>query len=270
MIINYANWKQWVLIGLSIIITIILLIIPLIMIFVYALSEGVRIVQINLMQTDMLHAIRLTIIIALITVLINTIFGILIAWLVTRFRFYGRILLCILLNIPIAVSPVIAGLLYLLCYANTSIVGNYLDLYNIQIMFTWLGMLLVTIFITCPFVANELIPVMINQGNHEDEAAILLGASGWNMFRYVTFPNIRWALLHGVVITNARSIGEFGGVSIVSGLIRGETYTLPLHIELLYQDYNTTGAFIAASLLALISIIMLCIKNYFKYRLKTG
>lgn len=270
---NYScksvKWIQWFLIGLSMFITVILLLIPLIMIFVYALSEGLQIIQTNLENKDMLHAIYLTMIVALITVPVNTIFGTLIAWLITRFRFYGRRLLFALLNIPIAVSPVIAGLLYLLCYSsNNSIFGNWLDLFNIQIMFTWGGIVLVTIFITCPFVANELIPIMINQSSYEDESAILLGASGWAMFWYVTFPNIRWALLYGVIITNARAIGEFGAVSIVSGLIQGETYTLPLYIELLYQDYNTVGAFIAASLLALISIVVLFLKNYLKYRLK--
>lgn len=266
---KHIQWIQWILIGLSLLISILLLLIPLIMIFIFALSGGLQIVKLNLMNKDMLHAMFLTVAIALIIVPVNTIFGILVSWLVTRFKFYGKELLFTLLNIPITVSPVIAGLLYLLCYSNNSIIGNWLDSYNIQIMFTWFGMLLVTIFITSPFVANELVPVMINQGSHEDEAAILLGASGWMMFRHVTFPNIRWALLYGIIITNARAIGEFGAVSIVSGLIRGETYTLPLYIELLYQDYNTVGAFIAASLLALISIVILFIKNYLKYyRLK--
>lgn len=266
--IKNFEWQRWILISISILITVILLFIPLLMIFVYALSEGLQIVKTNLINKDMLHAIYLTMIVAFITVPVNVIFGTLIAWLITRFKFYGRRLLFILLNIPIAVSPVIVGLLYLLCYSSNSIIGNWLDLYNIQIMFTGFGITLVTIFITCPFVANELVPVMINQGNHEDESAILLGASGWAMFRYITLPNIRWALLYGAIITNARAIGEFGAVSIVSGLIRGETYTLSLYIELLYQDYNTVGAFIAASLLALISIIVLFIKNYLKYRLK--
>lgn len=262
------RWMQWVLISLSVLISVLLLLIPLIMIFIFAVSEGFQIVKLNLLHRDMIHAIFLTIVIALIIVPINTVFGILVAWLVTRFKFYGKELLFTVLNIPIAVSPVVAGLLYLLCYSNNGIIGYWLDVYNIQIMFTWFGMVLVTIFITSPFVANELIPIMVNQGSHEDEAAILLGASGWKMFCYVTFPNIRWALLYGAIITNARAIGEFGAVSIVSGLIRGETYTLPLYIELLYQDYNTVGAFIAASLLALISIVILFIKNYLKYRLK--
>lgn len=267
---NYKciQWIRWILIVLSTSITIILLLIPLIMIFIFALSEGLQIAKANLINQDMIHALLLTVIIILITVPVNVIFGILIAWLITRFKFYGKKLLFILLNIPITVSPVIAGLLYLLCYSSNSIIGSWLDSYNVQIMFTWFGMVLVTIFVTSPFVANELISVMINQGSYEDEAAILLGASGWMMFRYVTFPNIRWALLYGAIITNARAIGEFGAVSVVSGLIRSETYTVPLYIELLYQDYNTVGAFVAASVLALISIIVLFIKNFFKYHLK--
>lgn len=261
-----VKWMQLILISISVFISVILLLIPLIFIFVSAFSEGLREVKIQLIHQDMMHAVFLTIITALFTVPINVLFGVLMSWLITRFKFFGRQFLFTMLNIPIAVSPVIAGLLYLLCYTHSGVVGSWLEAYNIQIMFTWYGIVLVTIFITCPFVVHELVPVMINQGMHEDEAAILLGASGWMMFRYVTFPNIRWALLYGVIITNARVIGEFGAVSIVSGLIRGETYTLPLYVELLYQDYNTVGAFVAASLLAVISIIMLCMKHYYLRR----
>lgn len=262
------KWMQLILISVSMFVSIILLLIPLIFIFVSAFSEGLRAATIQLIDQDMIHAIFLTVITALFTVPINVFFGVLMSWLITRFKFFGRQFLFTILNIPIAVSPVIAGLLYLLCYTHSGIVGSWLEAHNIQIMFTWYGIVLVTIFITCPFIVHELVPVMINYGMHEDEAAILLGASGWMMFRYVTFPNIRWALLYGVIITNARVIGEFGAVSIVSGLIRGETYTLPLYVELLYQDYNTVGAFVAASLLALISIIMLCVKYYLRRRLK--
>lgn len=265
---NRIKWMQWLLIIVSAFVIITLLLIPLIFIFIAALSEGLRIAKLNLIHEDMIHAIFLTLLVTFFVVPINVFFGMLMAWLITRFNFFGKQLLCVILNIPIAVSPVIAGLLYLLCYTHDGIMGYWLDMYNIQIVFTWYGIILVTIFITCPFMVHELVPVIINQGAHEDEAAILLGASGWMMFRYVTFPNIRWALLYGAIITNARAIGEFGAVSIVSGLIRGETYTLPLYIELLYQDYNTVGAFVASSLLALISIVMLCIKYYLQRRLK--
>ncbi|WP_420022281.1 sulfate ABC transporter permease [Blochmannia endosymbiont of Camponotus sp.] len=260
--------SQWVLISLTMFISTVLLLVPLIVIFVSAFSEGLKVVRVNLIDKDMIHAIFLTVVVVLFTVPINIFFGVLMAWLVTRFKFYGRQLLLVFLNIPIAVSPVIAGLLYLLLYTNDNVIANWLDFYNIQIIFTWLGVVLVTIFVTCPFIVHELVPVMVNRGRQEDEAAVLLGASGWMMFRYVTFPNIRWALLYGAILTNARAIGEFGAVSIVSGLIRGETYTLSLYVELLYQDYNTVGAFIAASLLASISIIMLCIKNYLQSRVK--
>ncbi|WP_284309964.1 sulfate ABC transporter permease [Blochmannia endosymbiont of Camponotus sp.] len=272
---NYSNsynsnikWNQWILISFTMFISMMLLLVPLIVIFVFAFSEGLKIVIANLINQDMIHAIFLTVIVALFSVPINVFFGILMAWLVTRFKFCGRQLLYILINIPIAVSPVIVGLLYLLLYANNNTITNWLDLHNIQIIFTWVGLVLVTIFVTCPFVVHELVPVMVNQGRQEDEAAILLGASGWMMFRYVTFPNIRWALLYGAILTNSRAIGEFGAVSIVSGLIRGETYTVSLYVELLYQDYNTVGAFVAASLLACISIFMLFIKHYLQGRLK--
>ena len=193
---------------------------------------------------------------------------ILLAWLVTRFNFPGRQLLLTLLDIPFAVSPVVAGLVYLLFYGSNGPLGGWLDEHNLQIMFSWPGMVLVTIFVTCPFVVRELVPVMLSQGSQEDEAAILLGASGWQMFRRVTLPNIRWALLYGVVLTNARAIGEFGAVSVVSGSIRGETLSLPLQIELLEQDYNTVGSFTAAALLTLMAIITLFLKSMLQWRLE--
>ncbi len=189
------------------------------------------------------------------------------AWLVTRFVFPGRQLLMTLIDIPFAVSPVVAGLMYLLFYGSNGVVGGWLDAHDIQLMFSWPGMVLVTIFVTCPFVVRELVPVMMSQGSQEDEAAVLLGASGWQMFRRVTLPNIRWALLYGVVLTNARAIGEFGAVSVVSGSIRGETYTLPLQVELLHQDYNTAGAFTAAALLTLMAIVTLFLKSGLQWRL---
>ncbi len=173
-----------------------------------------------------------------------------------------------LLDIPFAVSPVVAGLVYLLFYGSNGPLGGWLDEHNLQMMFSRPGMVLVTIFVTCPFVVRELVPVMLSQGSQEDEAAILLGASGWQMFRRVTLPNIRWALLYGVVLTNARAIGEFGAVSVVSGSIRGETLSLPLQIELLEQDYNTVGSFTAAALLTLMAIITLFLKSMLQWRLE--
>ena len=235
--------------------------------FVQAFSKGLMPVLQNLADPDMLHAIWLTVMIALITVPVNLVFGTLLAWLVTRFTFPGRQLLLTLLDIPFAVSPVVAGLVYLLFYGSNGPLGGWLDAHNLQIMFAWPGMVLATIFVTCPFVVRELVPVMMSQGSHEDEAAVLLGASGWQMFRRVTLPNIRWALLYGVVLTNARAIGEFGAVSVVSGSIRGETLSLPLQIELLEQDYNTVGSFTAAALLTLMAILTLFLKSMLQWRL---
>ncbi|WP_034459037.1 sulfate/thiosulfate ABC transporter permease CysW [Buttiauxella noackiae] len=263
------NWGKWTLIGLGVLISFLLLVLPVASIFAQAFSKGLMPALQNIVDPDMLHAIWLTVMIALITVPVNLVFGILLAWLVTRFDFPGRQLLLTLLDIPFAVSPVVAGLVYLLFYGSNGPLAGLMDAHNIQIMFAWPGMVLVTIFVTCPFVVRELVPVMLSQGSQEDEAAILLGASGWQMFRRVTLPNIRWALLYGVVLTNARAIGEFGAVSVVSGSIRGETFSLPLQIELLQQDYNTVGSFTAAALLTLMAIVTLFLKSAVQWRLNS-
>ncbi|NHB86556.1 sulfate/thiosulfate ABC transporter permease CysW [Photorhabdus tasmaniensis] len=262
-----VNWGKWGLITTGVLFSVLLLVIPIVWIFMTAFSKGIGVVTQNLLDPDMLHAIWLTVLIALITVPVNLIFGVMIAWLVTRFQFPGRQCLLTLIDIPFAVSPVVAGLLYLLLYGSNGWAGNLLESYDIQLMFSWPGMVLVTVFVTCPFVVRELVPMMLSQGSQEDEAAILLGASGWKMFWRVTLPNIRWALLYGVVLTNARAIGEFGAVSVVSGAIRGETYTLPLQVELLHQDYNAVGAFTAAALLALMAMITLVVKSALQWRL---
>lgn len=261
------NWGKWTLIAIGALFSFLLLVIPMVWIFITAFSKGIEVVGQNLLDPDMLHAIWLTVLVALITVPVNLVFGVVLAWLVTRFIFPGRQLLMTLIDIPFAVSPVVAGLMYLLFYGSNGVVGGWLDSHDIQLMFSWPGMVLVTIFVTCPFVVRELVPVMMSQGSQEDEAAVLLGASGWQMFRRVTLPNIRWALLYGVVLTNARAIGEFGAVSVVSGSIRGETYTLPLQVELLHQDYNTAGAFTAAALLTLMAIVTLFLKSGLQWRL---
>ena len=268
MAVSSRPWTKWILIGLALLSAALFLLVPLIYIFWQALSEGVGVAIHNLRDGDMLHAIWLTVLIALITVPVNLVFGTLLAWLVSRFNFPGRQFLLTLYDIPFAISPVVVGLLYLLFWGINGPAGSWLDAHNIQVMFTWPGMVLVTIFVTCPFVIRELVPVMLSQGSQEDEAAILLGASGWQMFRRVTLPNIRWALLYGVVLTNARAIGEFGAVSVVSGAIRGETYTLPLQVELLNQDYNTVGAFTAAALLAMMAMVTLCLKSVLQWRLE--
>ncbi|MDY0926310.1 sulfate/thiosulfate ABC transporter permease CysW [Enterobacter sp. CFBP8995] len=271
--INHAdrqpiNWGKWLLIGIGALVSILLLVVPMVSIFWEALNQGLVASLNNLKDGDMLHAIWLTLLVALITVPVNMVFGTLLAWLVTRFTFPGRQLLLTLFDIPFAVSPVVAGLMYLLFWGVNGPAGGWLDAHNIQIMFSWPGMVLATIFVTCPFVVRELVPVMLSQGSHEDEAAVLLGASGWQMFRRVTLPNIRWALMYGVVLTNARAIGEFGAVSVVSGSIRGETYTLPLQVELLHQDYDTVGAFTAAALLTLMAIVTLFLKSVVQWRLE--
>lgn len=262
------NWARTALIALGVILSLIMLVIPLVSIFAAALSHGLGGVWRNLSDPDMLHAIGLTLLVVAIVVPVNLVFGTLLAWLVTRFQFPGRQLLLTLIDIPFAVSPVVAGLLYLLFYSTNGPVGGWLDEQGIQLMFAWPGIVLVTIFVTCPFMVRELVPVMMSQGSQEEEAAVLLGASGWQVFYRVTLPNIRWALLYGVVLTNARAIGEFGAVSVVSGSIRGETYTLPLQVELLHQDYNSVGAFTAAALLTVMAILTLFIKSALQWRVK--
>lgn len=261
------DWVKWGLILTGVVLSILFLVVPIAWIFMTAFSKGIEIFTENLLDSDMLHAVWLTVLIALITVPVNMLFGVSMAWLVTRFRFPGRQLLMTLIDIPFAVSPVVAGLLYLLFYGSNGWAGQWLSQFDIQLMFSWPGMALVTVFVTCPFVVRELVPVMMSQGSQEDEAAVLLGASGWKMFWRVTLPNIRWALLYGVVLTNARAIGEFGAVSVVSGAIRGETYSLPLQVELLHQDYNTVGAFTAAALLAMMAIFTLMFKSALQWHL---
>lgn len=259
-------WTKWTLIGIALILTLLILVIPLVLIFAQALSGGVQTAWDNLTDAYTLHAIGLTLFVAALTVPINLVFGVFLAWLVTRFEFPGRKALITLIDIPFAVSPVVAGLLYLLLYGSNGWLGSWLADYDVQLMFAWPGIVMVTVFVTCPFVARELIPLMQQQGSDEEEAGVILGASGWQLFRRVTLPNIRWALIYGVVLTNARAVGEFGAVSVVAGNIRGQTNTLPLHVELLYQDYNVVGAFVAASLLAGIALLTLLIKSVVEWR----
>lgn len=254
------------LVGLAILLSALFLLLPLVGIFAQAFAKGLDMVWATLSSEYTLAAIALTLFVTLLTIPVNLVFGVLLAWLVTRFSFPGRRLLQTLIDIPFAVSPVVAGLAYLLLYGRNGWIGGWLDSHDIQIMFAWPGIVLVTIFVTSPFVARELIPLMQAQGAREEEAAMTLGASGWTMFRRVTLPNIKWALLYGVILTNARAVGEFGAVSVVSGSIRGETNTLPLRVELLYQDYNTVGAFTVAALLALIALFTLAAKAFLEWR----
>ena len=259
------KWHQWTLVAAAFAAVVVLLVLPLVVIFAEAFAQGAGMVVDNLTSDDMIGAIQLTVIVALITVPVNLVFGVLLAWCVTRYEFRGRKLLSTLIDIPFAMSPVVAGLCYLVVYGGQGLVGQWLDdRFDVQLMFALPGMVMVTVFVTCPYVARVLIPLMQSQGTEEEEAAILLGASGWQAFWYVTLPRIRWALLYGVVLTNARAVGEFGAVSVVSGLIRGETLTLPL--QMLNEDYNTVGAFTAAGLLGAMALVTLLLKTVLEWR----
>lgn len=254
------------LIGAALVLTAVFLALPLVAIFAQAFAKGLGVFWASVTEAHTLHAIFLTLGIALLTIPICLVFGVALAWLITRFTFPGRRLLQTLIDIPFAVSPVVAGLIYLLLYGRSGWLGSWLSAHDIQLMFAWPGILMVTVFVTCPFVARELIPLMQAQGSREEEAAVTLGAGGFAVFRRITLPNIRWALLYGVILTNARAVGEFGAVSVVSGAIRGQTNTLPLNVQQLYQDYNTVGAFSSAALLALIALFTLAAKAGLEWR----
>jgi sulfate transport system permease protein len=256
------NWRRRALIFLGIAAALLLLALPLALIFTLALSGGVHLMLESLADSDMQAAIWLTLLAAVITVPINVVFGIFLAWCVTHYDFHGRKLLITLIDIPYATSPVVAGLCYLVVYGMDSAVGGWLYARHIQLMFAWPGIVMVTLFVTSPFVARILMPLMQAQGAEEELAALTLGASGWQIFRRVTLPNIKWGLLYGTVITNARAVGEFGAVSVVAGAIRGKTMTLPLLIEQLNDDYKTVAAFTAAALLACLALVTLAVKTY--------
>lgn len=239
---------------------------PLVLIAVQAFSLGWSHFATTIAEPDTRHAILLTVVTALIAVPINTIFGVAAAWAIAKFDFFGKPALLILIEIPFSVSPIVAGVAYLFVYGLQGIFGPALQDAGIRIMFALPGIVLASLFVTAPFVARELIPLMQAQGRDQEEAATSLGASGWRTFFSVTLPNIRWALLYGVVLCNARVMGEFGAVSVVSGNIRGQTNTLPLHVELLYHDYNTVGAFAAASILALLAVVTILAKVWLERR----
>ncbi|PWE57880.1 sulfate ABC transporter permease subunit CysW [Metarhizobium album] len=233
---------------------------PLIVIGAQAFSEGVKVFAAAIAHPDTLHAILLTVVTALIAVPLNTAFGVAAAWSITKFDFPGRRFLLVVIEIPFSISPIVAGVAYLFVYGLQGLFGPLLGAYDIKILFALPGIILASMFVTAPFVARELIPLMQAQGRDLEEAATSLGASGWRTFFSVTLPNIRWAMLYGIILCNARVMGEFGAVSVVSGNIRGQTNTLPLHIELLYHDYQTTGAFAAASILTLIALVTIVAK----------
>jgi sulfate transport system permease protein len=248
------------LIGIVLVIGAFLILAPLLIIGVEAFSKGWAVYRDTIAHPDTGHAIMLTVLTALIAVPVNTAFGVAAAWAITKFDFRGRRLLLVVIEIPFSVSPIVAGVAYLFVYGLQGVFGPTLDAYDIKILFAIPGIVLASMFVTAPFVARELIPLMQAQGRDLEEAATSLGASGWRTFFSVTLPNIKWALLYGVVLCNARVMGEFGAVSVVSGNIRGQTNTLPLHIELLYHDYQAAGAFAAASILALIAVFTIIAK----------
>ncbi|MFD0769622.1 sulfate ABC transporter permease subunit CysW [Bacillus sp. CGMCC 1.60114] len=257
-----------ILIAVTIIYLSLFLLLPLATIFMKAFEHGIDVYIAAITDSEAFSAIRLTIIVALIVVPLNTIFGVAAAWLITKFRFRGKQFLLSLIELPFAVSPVIAGLVFVLLFTPRGELGAWLMEHGVKLIFSVPGIVIATVFVTFPFVARELIPVMQAQGTSEEEAALSLGASGWKMFLRVTLPNIKWGLLYGMILCNARAIGEFGAVSVVSGHVRGVTNTMPLHIEILYNEYQFSAAFAVASLMSLLAVVTLIIKNWIEWRMK--
>lgn len=241
---------------------------PLAAVFVEAFAAGVPAYLKALSEPEAMSAIWLTLLVAAIALPCNVLFGVAAAWSIARFEFRGKAALITLIDLPFAVSPVVAGLVFVLLFGSQGLFGQWLSAHDIKIIFAVPGIALATLFVTFPFVARELIPLMQAQGREEEEAAVSLGASGWQMFWRVTLPNIKWGLLYGVILANARAMGEFGAVSVVSGHIRGETNTLPLHVEILYNEYNQVGAFAAASVLALLALVTLIAKTVVEWRMR--
>lgn len=262
---NESKPVRYLLIAATFGILALFLFLPLAAVFIEALRKGWEIFFASLRDEAALSAVKLTLLAAAVSVPLNTLFGVAAAWLVTKFRFKGRAFLMSLIDLPFAVSPVIAGLVWVLLFSSHGWFGDFLQEYDIKIIFALPGIIIATVFITFPFVARELIPLMESQGADQEEAAVTLGASGWSIFWRVTLPNIKWGLLYGVLLCNARAMGEFGAVSVVSGHIRGETNTLPLHIEVLYNEYQFSAAFACATLLALLAILTLGIKSLIEH-----
>lgn len=257
---------KWLILGTALTFFAVFLLMPLIAVFVEALRKGWETYASALVDPDALSALRLTLLAAAIALPLNLVFGVCAAWAIAKFEFRGKHFLITLIDLPFSVSPVIAGLIYVLVFGAQGWLGPWLAEHDIKIIFAVPGIVLATVFVTFPFVARELIPLMQAQGKEEEEAAVVLGASGLQTFWYVTLPSIKWGLLYGVILTNARAMGEFGAVSVVSGHIRGETNTLPLHVEILYNEYQFAAAFAVASLLALLALVTLGIKTWVEHR----
>jgi sulfate transport system permease protein len=261
-----ASWVRWTLTGIALVFMFLFLVLPLAAVFTEALRKGWDAYWEALKEPDAWAAIRLTLLTAAVAVPLNLVFGIAAAWAIAKYEFRGKSFLTTLIDLPFSVSPVVAGLIYVLVFGAQGWLGPWLMEHDIKIVFAVPGIILATIFVTFPFIARELIPLMQAQGNDEEQAAIVLGATGWQTFWRVTLPNIKWGLIYGVILCNARAMGEFGAVSVVSGHIRGQTNTMPLHIEVLYNEYQSVAAFAVASLLALLALVTLVIKSVVEWR----
>ncbi|MBE0580924.1 sulfate ABC transporter permease subunit CysW [Devosia sp.] len=257
---------QWLLIGIAFLFMGVMLLLPLYAVFHEAFLKGIGAFFTGLAHKDAQAAIRLTLLVAAIAVPLNVIFGVAASWAIAKFEFKGKAFLITLIDLPFSVSPVISGLVYVLLFGAGSFLGPFLKSYGIEVLFALPGIVLATIFVTFPFVARELIPLMQDQGTGDEEAALSLGANGWQTFWRVTLPNIKWGLLYGVLLCNARAMGEFGAVAVVSGKIRGQTTTMPLQVEMLYNEYNGTAAFALASLLAMLALVTLVLKTALEWR----
>lgn len=264
--IGEQPWVQVALIAVALLFLLGFLLLPLVAVFTEALRHGWKVYVDAISEPDARSAIWLTLLTAAITVPLNLVFGLAAAWAITKFEFRGKTLLVTLIDLPFSVSPVVAGLIYILIFGRNGWFGPWLFDHDIKIVFAMPGIVLATTFVTFPFIARELIPLMQEQGTDYEQAALSLGASGWQTFRRVTLPNIRWGLLYGVLLCTARAMGEFGAVSVVSGHIRGQTNTMPLHVEILYNEYQFSGAFAVASLLAIFALVTLALKSYLEWR----
>jgi sulfate transport system permease protein len=261
-------WVRWLLTAVALAFLALFLVVPLAAVFTQAFEKGVAVYFAALRETDTLASIRLTLLTALVAVPLNLVFGVVASWAIAKFTFHGKSFLITLIDLPFSVSPVVSGLIFVLIFGLQGWFGPWLSEHNIKIIFAVPGIILATIFVTFPFVARELIPLMESQGKDEEEAALVLGASGLQTFFRVTLPNIRWGIIYGVILCNARAMGEFGAVSVVSGHIRGSTNTVPLQVEILYNEYNYAAAFAVASLLALLAVVTLIIKSAVEWKLR--
>ena len=257
---------KWTLIAIALAFSLVFLLLPLVNVFAQALSKGLNVYWNSLTEPDSWAAIRLTLIVAAITVPLNVLFGVAAAWAIAKFEFGGKSLLTTLIDLPFSVSPVVAGLMFVLLFGRQGYFGNWLDAHNLKIIFAVPGIVLATIFVTFPFVARELIPVMQASGSEQEQAALTLGASGWQTFWHVTLPSVKWGLIYGVILCNARAMGEFGAVYVVSGHIIGQTDTMPLRVEQLYTEYQGAAAFAIASLLALLALLTLGLKTVLEWK----